>query len=197
MGSLSLQEQVNYLNQMLRGHYPYYGSARNIRALQRVHRAVEGYWRRMLSSLSWKGTVWWAQFQRIEEQFPQLQPKLHSLTGSCKLSPYCESPSEERSAASPHARFCGSRRWATAPGHPVAISEGRPYRDSCSRSVEAGRQFMAAPARRLGLIVRSRPFQCAWAIRLQRAQDSACFQGVSRLFSHSTFLPAWVLQEQD
>jgi hypothetical protein len=40
-------------------------------------------------------------------------------TGSCKLSPYCEATSEERSAANPHATFCGSRRWETASGHPV------------------------------------------------------------------------------
>jgi len=54
-----LQEQANHLNQMLRGHYAYFGVAGNFRAMQRVHRAVERYWRKMLSSRSWKGTVWW------------------------------------------------------------------------------------------------------------------------------------------
>jgi hypothetical protein len=44
---------------MLRGHYAYYGVAGNFRALQRVHRAVERFWRRMLSSRSWKGEIWW------------------------------------------------------------------------------------------------------------------------------------------
>jgi len=72
-----LQEQVNYLNQMLRGHYAYYGIAGNLRALQRVHRAVERYWRKMLSSRNWDGVIWLKQFQQITEQFPLLRPKLH------------------------------------------------------------------------------------------------------------------------
>ncbi len=43
MWHLSIREQADILNQMLRGHYAYYGIAGNIRALQRVHRAVERY----------------------------------------------------------------------------------------------------------------------------------------------------------
>src|ERR1700675_4102974 len=74
---LSIREQADILNQMLRGHYAYYGIGGNIRALQRVHRAVERYWRKMLSSRSWHGTVYWKQFQRIKEQFPLLRPKLY------------------------------------------------------------------------------------------------------------------------
>lgn len=77
MRHLSLADQVNHLNQMLRGHYAYYGIGGNIRALQRVHRAVERYWRKMLSSRSWHGTIYWTHFQRIKEQFPLLRPKLY------------------------------------------------------------------------------------------------------------------------
>jgi RNA-directed DNA polymerase len=73
---LPVGEQANHLNQMLRGHYAYYGIAGNIRALQRVHRAVERYWRKMLSSRSWKGVVRWVRFQRIKAQFPLQRPKL-------------------------------------------------------------------------------------------------------------------------
>jgi RNA-directed DNA polymerase len=73
----SLQEQADHLNQMLRGHYAYYGMADNIRALRKVHRAVEYYWRKMLSSRSWQGTVYWKKFQQIKERFPLLTPKLH------------------------------------------------------------------------------------------------------------------------
>ena len=72
-----LGEQIERLNQMLRGHYAYYGIAGNIRALRKVHRAVECYWRKMLSSRSWKGKVWWKQFQQIKERFPLLRPKLY------------------------------------------------------------------------------------------------------------------------
>ena len=62
------QEQADRLNQMLRGRYAYFGIAGNIRALRQVHRAVEWYWRRMLTSRSWKGKVWWKQFQQIKDQ---------------------------------------------------------------------------------------------------------------------------------
>jgi group II intron reverse transcriptase/maturase len=77
MRHLPIGEQANSLNQMLRGHYAYYGIAGNFRALQRVHRAVECYWRKMLSSRSWNGVIWWARFQQIKEQFPLLRPKLY------------------------------------------------------------------------------------------------------------------------
>ena len=77
MRHLSIREQADILNQMLRGHYAYYGIAGNIRALQRVHRVVERYWRIMLSSRSWKGEVLWKQFQQIKERFPLVRPKLY------------------------------------------------------------------------------------------------------------------------
>jgi group II intron reverse transcriptase/maturase len=72
-----IPEQVNHLNQMLRGHDAYYGIAGNLRSLLKVHRAVEHYWRKMLSSRSWHGTVGWEQFQQIKSHFPLLRPKLH------------------------------------------------------------------------------------------------------------------------
>ena len=77
MRHLSIRKQTECLNQMLRGHYAYYGIAGNIRALQRVHRAVERDWRKMLSSRSWHGQVWWKQFQQIKERFPLVRPKLY------------------------------------------------------------------------------------------------------------------------
>ena len=40
-------------------------------------------------------------------------------SGQSRLSPYCESTSEEPSAGNPHAGFCGSRGRVTASGHPV------------------------------------------------------------------------------
>jgi group II intron reverse transcriptase/maturase len=72
-----LPEQVDHLNQMLRGHDAYYGIAGNLRSLLKVHRTVERYWRKILSSRSWHGAVPWEQFQRIKSQFPLLKPKLH------------------------------------------------------------------------------------------------------------------------
>jgi hypothetical protein len=72
-----IPEQANHLNQMLRGHDAYYGIAGNLRSLLKVHRGVEHYWRKMLSSRSWHGAVGWEQFQQIKSQFPLLRPKLH------------------------------------------------------------------------------------------------------------------------
>ena len=74
---LSIREQAGILNQMLRSHYAYYGIAGNIRALQRVHRAIERYSRIMLTSRSWQGQVLWKQFQQIKERFPLVRPKLY------------------------------------------------------------------------------------------------------------------------
>lgn len=77
MRHLSVPEQVVNLNRALRGHYAYFGIAGNIRALQKIHRAVERYWHRMLSSRSWKGGVRWEVFHRIRQRFPLLRPKLY------------------------------------------------------------------------------------------------------------------------
>jgi RNA-directed DNA polymerase len=77
MRHLPLRDQANYINQMLRGHYAYYGIAGNIRALQRVHGAVKRYWRIMLSSRSWRGRVSWTRFRCILDRFPLLRPKLY------------------------------------------------------------------------------------------------------------------------
>ena len=76
MRHLTLQEQVINLNRVLRGHFAYYGIAGNLRALQKVHRFVERYWRKMLCSRSRKGYVPWEVFHRIKERFPLQRPKL-------------------------------------------------------------------------------------------------------------------------
>jgi len=72
----TIQEQVDSLNTVLRGHYAYYGIAGNIRALHKVHRATERYWRKMLGARSWAGSVTWATFNQIKTRTPLLRPKL-------------------------------------------------------------------------------------------------------------------------
>jgi group II intron reverse transcriptase/maturase len=76
MRHLPVKEQVINLNRVLRGHYAYYGIAGNFRALQRVHRYVERYWRKMLSRRSRKGVVRWKVFHRLKERYPLQRPKL-------------------------------------------------------------------------------------------------------------------------
>lgn len=76
MRHLPLPEQVENLNQVLRGHYAYYGIAGNFHAIQRVYRRVECYWRKMLCSRSRAGYIPWQVFHRIRERLPLLRPRL-------------------------------------------------------------------------------------------------------------------------
>lgn len=77
MRHLPVKEQVINLNRVLRGHYAYYGVAGNFRALQRVYRAVERCWQRMLGSRSRAGQITWEVFHRIKQRYPLLRPKLY------------------------------------------------------------------------------------------------------------------------
>jgi len=77
MRHLPVKEQVDNLNVLLRGHYAYFGIAGNFRALQKVYRAVERYWHKMLCSRSWKGRIRWTVFNQIKAQAPLLRPKLY------------------------------------------------------------------------------------------------------------------------
>lgn len=76
MRHLPVKEQAINLNRVLRGHYAYYGIAGNLRALQRVHRAVERCWRKMLSSRNREGRVTWEVFHKIKTCYPLQRPKL-------------------------------------------------------------------------------------------------------------------------
>lgn len=76
MRHLPVRVQVDNLNAVLRGHYAYYGIAGNFRALQKVHRAVERYWHKMLCSRSRAGGITWEVFHQIRERVPLLRPKL-------------------------------------------------------------------------------------------------------------------------
>lgn len=44
-----MKAQAAKINQILRGHYAYYGMTGNIRCLIKVYQAADNYWRRMLS----------------------------------------------------------------------------------------------------------------------------------------------------
>ena len=77
MRHLPVREQVDNLNAVLRGHYAYCGIGGNIRALQKVYRAVERYWHKMLCSRSWAGRITWDVFHQIKVRLPLLRPKLY------------------------------------------------------------------------------------------------------------------------
>lgn len=77
MRHLPVKEQAINLNRVLRGHYGYYGIGGNLRALEKVHRFVERYWRQMLSSRSRKGAVSWDVFHKIKSRYPLQKPRLY------------------------------------------------------------------------------------------------------------------------
>jgi RNA-directed DNA polymerase len=72
----SLKDQITEINQILRGHYAYYGMGGNIDSLKRMYRFVVHYWHKMLSSRSQKGYVTWEKFERIKTTFPLQIPRL-------------------------------------------------------------------------------------------------------------------------
>ena len=72
----SLEEQSEKINQVLRGHYAYYGVGGNIKCLFKIYRFTERYWRRMLSSRSQKSYVTWERFQFLKTIFPLQRPKI-------------------------------------------------------------------------------------------------------------------------
>jgi group II intron reverse transcriptase/maturase len=77
----SLKDQVFRLNQVLRGHYAYYGVAGNWRSLHKVYRFVERYWHKMLCSRSWAARITWAVFHRLRDLFPLQRPTIYLTYG--------------------------------------------------------------------------------------------------------------------
>lgn len=71
-----LKEQANEINQMLRGHYAYYGLGGNFKSLWKIHNFVERYWHSMLCSRSQKSYIPWKKFSVIKERYPLQKPKL-------------------------------------------------------------------------------------------------------------------------
>ena len=72
----SLREQVEKINQVLRGHYAYYGVGGNFKSLFKIHRFAERYWHKMLCSRSRKSYITWERFNSLKQVFPLQRPKL-------------------------------------------------------------------------------------------------------------------------
>ncbi len=71
-----LKEQCERINQILRGHYNYYGLAGNLKALFQVYERSKLYWRKLLGTRSQKSYVSWEEYREILSCFPLLRPKL-------------------------------------------------------------------------------------------------------------------------
>ncbi|GGK29929.1 hypothetical protein GCM10010965_23490 [Caldalkalibacillus thermarum] len=69
-------EQVEKINQMLRGHYNYDGMAGILKSLYKVYQAADKYWHKMLGSRSRKGYVTWERYAQIKSWFPIVRPRI-------------------------------------------------------------------------------------------------------------------------
>jgi RNA-directed DNA polymerase len=72
----SLREQVEKINQVLRGYYAYYGMGGNFKSLFMIYRFAERYWHKMLCSRSQKSYITWDKFNFLKQVFPLQRPKL-------------------------------------------------------------------------------------------------------------------------
>lgn len=73
----TIKKQAADINQVLRGHYAYYGVAGNIGSLKRFYRIVDRYWRKVLISRSQKSYITWERYPYLKGIFPLQQPKIY------------------------------------------------------------------------------------------------------------------------
>jgi RNA-directed DNA polymerase len=71
-----VKEQVTAINQVLRGHYAYYGLGGNYRSLWAVYRHSEKFWYKMLKSRCRKSNMTWEKFNNLKKYYPLKPPKL-------------------------------------------------------------------------------------------------------------------------
>jgi RNA-directed DNA polymerase len=72
----NIKGQTKEINQMLRGHYAYYGLGGNFRSLWKVYRFSERYWHKMLCSRSQKSYITWEKFNLMKKYHLLQLPKL-------------------------------------------------------------------------------------------------------------------------
>ena len=71
-----LKDQVKAINQVLRGHYAYYGLGGNHRSLWAIYRNAEKYWYKMLKSRCRKSKMTWEKFNKLKEYYTPKMPQL-------------------------------------------------------------------------------------------------------------------------
>ena len=72
----SVDTQARKINQILRGHFAYYGMGGNTPALYKVYDYTRKYWRKMLCSRSQKGYITWADYNKLLSEYPLQRPKI-------------------------------------------------------------------------------------------------------------------------
>lgn len=73
---LPIKVQSRQINQVLRGHYQYYGVPDNWDCINRFHYHVVKDWRKWLSTRSQNGRVSWLRYRKILKLFPLQEPKI-------------------------------------------------------------------------------------------------------------------------
>jgi RNA-directed DNA polymerase len=71
-----VEEQARAINQILRGHFNYYGLAGNAKKLQAFWNFTRKEWKHSLSKRSQKGRLTWEDFQALSAQYPLAPPRI-------------------------------------------------------------------------------------------------------------------------
>jgi len=71
-----VKEQAKAINQVLRGHYGYYGLGGNYRSLMAFYRTAERCWFKMLKRRSRKSKMTWERFTNLRKFCPLQPPKI-------------------------------------------------------------------------------------------------------------------------
>ena len=71
-----LDKQAQRINQILRGHYNYFGLPGNARRLHTFHHAVNLNWKRVLDRRSQRAGHTWEQHAKVMQRFPLSHPRL-------------------------------------------------------------------------------------------------------------------------
>jgi len=71
----SVKDQQERINQVLRGHYAYYGMGGNTESIKRIHRITQKYWRKTLDSRGRRRHMTWDKFNKLLALYPLQAPK--------------------------------------------------------------------------------------------------------------------------
>jgi hypothetical protein len=71
-----VEEQVLAINQILRGHFNYYGIAGNARKLQAFWDFTWREWKHSLSTRSQNGRLTWEAFKALRGKHPLVRPRI-------------------------------------------------------------------------------------------------------------------------
>ena len=72
-----MQAQHQWLSQVLRGHYGYYGVISNLPAISAFYREVRAFWYTALCRRRQRSGMTWARFERLLTIFPLPTPVIH------------------------------------------------------------------------------------------------------------------------